>query len=58
MKAQVVKFYADIPAGTIGTVVKTWVEPGSTWYKLLLGVNISGQKLYKCFPCSVIKIIN
>lgn len=37
LKAQVIKFYADIPAGTIGEVVKEWVNDSGKWYKLYLG---------------------
>lgn len=57
IKAQVIKFYADIPAGTIGEVVKEFSNQYGKWYKLYLGVNLSGKKLYKHFPHSVIKIL-
>jgi hypothetical protein len=56
LKAQVIKFYADIPAGTIGEVVKEWETIGGKWYRLYLGTNLSGKKLYKHFHYSVIKI--
>lgn len=56
MEAVVSKFYADIPAGTIGKVVKVWENDSGKWYKLFLGTNLSGQKLYKHFHHSVIKL--
>jgi hypothetical protein len=57
LKAEVTKFYSDIPAGTIGEVVKVWENQFGKWYKLYLGVNLSGKKLYKHFHHSVIKIL-
>lgn len=57
MKAQVMQFYSDIPAGTVGEVVKSWQNRSGTWYKLFLGINLSGKKLYKSFHHSVIKLL-
>jgi hypothetical protein len=57
MKAQVIKFYADIPAGTTGEIVKQWTNQYGKWYRLYLGVNLSGKKLYKHFHHSVIRIL-
>jgi len=49
------RFYADVPAGTVGTVVKTWNDPtGCVWCKLHFGVNLSGQKLVGVFPENVL----
>jgi hypothetical protein len=58
VNVRIVKFYADIPAGTTGTIVKEWNDTkGSKWYKVFLGVNLSGKKLYKHFPHSVINTL-
>jgi hypothetical protein len=56
MKYEVIKFYSDTKAGTIGECVKSWREPnGTKWVKLYFGKNLSGQNLYKYYPESVIK---
>ncbi len=48
-------FYADIKEGTKGKVFKRWVTPSNeVWYKLYLGKNQGGQKLYKSFPADVL----
>lgn len=57
VKAKVIQFYSDIPPGTIGEVVKSWSNNTGTWFKLFLGVNLSGKKLYKSFHHSVVKIL-
>lgn len=51
-------FFNDVPAGTRGEFVKTWVEPKAPqnrWIKLHLGENQSGQKLRCSFPKSALK---
>lgn len=51
MQAIVKTFYADTPAGTIGTVIKSWTDPhGNKWHRLFFGRNASGQPLKKAFP--------
>lgn len=57
MKAEVIHFDRDTPKGTVGEVVKQWENKSGKWYKLYLGTNLSGKKLYKHFHHSVIKIL-
>jgi hypothetical protein len=57
LKAAVISFYSDIPAGTIGVVAKEWENASGKWYRLYLGKNLSGKKLYKHFHHSVIRLL-
>lgn len=58
MHAVTTHFYADLPPGTIGEIVKIWVDPnGCRWHKLFLGTNKSGKKLNKCVPENCLKVI-
>lgn len=57
MKATVIHFYADIPEGTTGEIIKQWKEPnGNEWVKLFFGKNKSGQRLQRSFPADCVKI--
>ena len=56
IKATVIKFYSDTPAGTEGFVIRQWQDPnGNKWAKLYFGENLTGQKLQKSFPIDVLK---
>ena len=57
LRAVVTKFYADIPEGTIGKVVKQHEAKDGKWYKLYFGRNKSGKKLQKYIHGSCLKII-
>lgn len=58
MIAIVTHFYADLPKGTSGEVVKSWTDPkGCKWHRLFLGTNRSGKKLQKVIPEDCLKLI-
>lgn len=54
LRAITLQFYSDCSAGTRGKVVKFWDSFQGPWYKLYLGRNLSGKKLYKSFPANVL----
>jgi len=57
-KYRVTHFYANIPVGTEGEVVKSWIDPNeNNWVTLYFGKNLSGQKLQKSFPLNVVEKI-
>lgn len=50
-RKRLARFYADLPAGTVGTMVKTWTDPaGCVWYRLFFGRNLSGQPIRRAIP--------
>lgn len=55
---RVIKFYADIPVGTTGEIIKHWIDrQGNEWVTLYFGKNLSGQKLKKSFPGDCVEVL-
>lgn len=50
-RKRLARFYADLPAGTVGAVVKTWTDPtGCIWHRLFFGRNLCGQPIRRVIP--------
>lgn len=54
-KVIICRFYADILPDTEGTVIKSWTIKNTTWIKVLLGFNLSRQKITRTFPADCLK---
>lgn len=55
-KVIICRFYADIPVKTEGQIVKSWTVKNTIWVKVFFGINLSGQKLVKCFPADCLTL--
>lgn len=55
---KVSRFYADIPAGSIGQVTKKWNDPsGCVWVRMLFGKNLAGKKIKRVIPIDCLEDI-